>query len=69
MTTLAKILLAVIFLLLATNLFLLFEVHKINGGLANMRSAINQLEKNTAQNQNDIKAFKTGLISNYQGGN
>ena len=68
MTGLAKVVLVVVLLLVAANLFLLFEIHKINGSLASLHSVVNQLQKETSQNQKDINNFKTGAVYNYIGG-
>lgn len=67
MTALAKIVLVIILLLMAANLFLLFEVHRINGSLASMRSSINQLDKKTGQNQHDINGLQDEVFHIYSG--
>lgn len=68
MTAIGKIVLMIMLLLLVVNFFLLFEIHKISGSLANARAAINQLDKKTSQNQNDINSLKDGLFHIYAGG-
>ncbi len=67
MTVLGKIILVVILLLVATNAFLFFEIHKLNGSLASMRSSINQLDKKTSQNQHDINGLQNDVFHIYAG--
>ena len=68
MTGLAKAFVVIILLLVLANLFLLFEIHKINGTLAANHASINQLMKNTSQNQKDINNLQDALFHIYSGG-
>lgn len=69
MTGAAKTLLAIIALLVICNLFLLFEVNKINGSLTDLRTTVGQLKKTTNQNQKLINDMQSGALYNYMGGN
>ncbi len=67
-TKAALLLIAVIVLLVASNVFLVFRTYETNKTLSSTQSLVKKLQQNVSQTQKSVDGVRADLFQFYEGG-